>query len=222
MKIIDVENWERKSQFLNFSKYTHPVFSVGVRLKVTNLVSYCHNNNYSFFPAFLYIVSKCSNQIPEMKTRIENGKVVQHDIIHPSYVILRNDNCIATCLTEFGDDFTDFYSRTKKSIGVIKQDERTLDFNSHIRTDCLYISSMQWIDLSMSSNPYNFEDLEQTSIPRITWGKYVEQSDGSYEMGFNVSVHHGFMDGVHVAQFINGIEKALENIESFLGDVNER
>lgn len=217
MKIIDIDNWERKSQFLNFSKYTHPVFSVGVRLDVTDLVSYCQKNNYSFFTVFLYIVSKCGNRIPEMKTRFEDDKVVQHDVVHPSYVVLRKDNCIATCLTQFDEDFNKFYAETQKDIEWVKNDGSEKEFNPRIRTDCLYVSSMQWIDITAFSNPYNFEDAEQTSIPRIMWGKYVERPDGRYEMGFNISAHHGFMDGWHIAQFITGIEDALKNINVFLG-----
>lgn len=216
MKTIDVENWERKTQFLNFSKYTCPVFSVGVRLDVTDLVAYCHNGNYSFFSAFLFIVSKCSNQLPEMKTRIKNREVVQYDIIHPSYVVFRDDNCIATCLTEFDEDFDKFHAETRKDIARVKKDKSVHEFNSQIRTDCFYTSSMQWTDITMVSNPYNFEDAEQTSIPRVTWGKYVKNSDGRYEMGFNISAHHGFMDGWHVAQFVQKIEEAMKNIEQFL------
>lgn len=216
MKIIDVENWERKTQFLNFSKYTHPVFSVSVRLDVTDLVLFCKNNGYSFFPAFLFVVSKCSNQIDEMKTRIENGQVVQYDTVHPSYVVLRDDKCIATGTTEFEDNFAEFYAKTKNNVEQIRKDKEVRKFNETIRTDCLYISSLQWIDITTISDPYNFECSEQTSIPRITWGKYVKNSEGKYEMGFNIAAHHGFMDGWHVAQLIVKLEDTLKDVKKFM------
>ena len=216
MKIIDTEKWERKTQFLNFSKYTLPVFSVGVRLDVTDLVLYCQKKNLSFFSAFLYVVTKCSNEINEMKTRFKNNKVVQYYIVHPSYVVLRDDNCIATCLTEFNEDFNKFYQQTRKDIESVKKDKSIHEFNPSVKTDCLYISSLQWIDFSMVSNPYNFTDAEQTSIPRITWGKYVKTFDDKYEIGFNISAHHAFMDGWHIAQLIEKIESELKDIESFL------
>ncbi len=216
MKIINVDNWERKTQFSNFSKYTNPIFSIAVRLDVTNLVLFCEEKKYSFFPVFLYIVAKCSNQVPEMKIRIEKGEVVQYNVVHPSYVILRDDKCIATSLTDFDEDFEKFYTTTKKNIAIKKKDTGIREFNSKIRTDCLYISSLQWLDITAISDPYNFESCEQTSIPRIAWGKYVRNSDGKYEMGFNVSAHHGLMDGWHVAQLVEKIQKTIENINDFL------
>jgi hypothetical protein len=70
-EIIDIDGWERKSQFLNFNKYSHPVFSIGVRLDVSNLVDYCKNNKRSFFITFLYIVTKNCNEIKELNQKEE-------------------------------------------------------------------------------------------------------------------------------------------------------
>ena len=214
MKVIDIESWERKTQFQNFSKYTHPVFSVAVRLDVTEAVLFCKKNNYSFFPVFLFLLAKCCNSIPELRTRMENGRVIQHEVIHPSYVVLREDNSIATCLTDYDSDFRSFYANARADIDATKTDVSEREFNSVIRTDCLYISSMQWMDIVTVNDPYDFNCEEQTSIPRITWGKYVERPDGKYEMGFHISAHHGLMDGYHISQLIGRLENEMKNINS--------
>ncbi len=223
MGIIDIDGWERKSQFLNFNKYSHPVFSIGVRLDVSNLVDYCKNNKRSFFITFLYIVTKNCNEIKELKTRIVNDKVVQYDVVHPSFVVLYDDKGITTCRTSFDSDFKKFYETTDKKIKEIKSGEKKDCFSSENSSDCLYFSSVKWLDFVSVSNPYDFADSTQTSVPRIVWGKYKENVEGEYEMPFNVSVHHGLVDGWHIACLVENIEKSLEDVEKFLGvEKNER
>ncbi len=42
----------------------------------------------------------------------------------------------------------------------------------------------------------------------MTWGKYEEQM-GRIIMPFSVSVHHAFVDGLHVGMLIKNIQKSL-------------
>ena len=216
MKFIDVENWARKTAYQNFVTYTNPTFSVGTRFDVTNLVLYCKKNNLSFFATFLYVVSKCANQIEELKIRIVDGKPVIFDTVHPSYVVLCDDNHITTCQTDYLQNFESFHNNTKRDVEFVKKNWQQNKFNTSDGADCLYISCLPWIDVRSFSNPYNYTNQTQTSIPRIIWGKYVKNSQDRYEMGFDVSVHHALIDGFQVSQFICNVSNALNNVEEFL------
>jgi chloramphenicol O-acetyltransferase type A len=220
MKEIDVKNWYRKTAFENFSTYTNPTFSVGTRLDVTELVEYCKKTGKSFFITFLFVLSKCANGIDEMRYRFFGGRAVEFEKINPSFVVLMDDGSIETCWVEYDADFKKFYSVCKEKIEKVKQTQEKSKFNSQDGVDCLYISCLPWIDLVTVSNPYNFSDLAQTSIPRITWGKYVKNLRGRYEMGFDVSAHHALIDGYHVANLMGKITTAIENLESFLKEGN--
>ena len=70
MKIIDVNTWNRKSQYENFIKYSQPTFSLSTRLDVTNLVEYTKKTKKSFFSCFLFFVTKAVNEVEEMRTRL--------------------------------------------------------------------------------------------------------------------------------------------------------
>lgn len=45
-------------------------------------------------------------------------------------------------------------------------------------------------------------------IPRFAWGKY-EKVGKRYIMPFTVSGHHGFIDGLHIARFIEDMERRI-------------
>ena len=218
MKYIDINSWSRKNQYENFIKYTNPTFSVCSALDVTKLVTYCQKNNISFFSSFMYIVANNVNKVKEMRLRLKDDKVVSFERTHPSYVVLCNGDELRTCKTAFSVDFSDFYSRTQKDI-ILTKTNKPSAFNKDNGTDCFYISSLPWIKFSSITNPYNYQDKEQTSIPRITWGRFYKTDQG-FEINFDVSVHHALVDGVHVSNLIKNIENQLNTLD-FLEDNNE-
>lgn len=218
MKIIDVNTWNRKSQYENFIKYSQPTFSLSTRLDVTNLVEYTKNTKKSFFSCFLFFVTKAVNEVEEMRTRLLDGKPVLYDAIHPSYIVIREDEVIVTCQTEFTSNFNDFYENSRKNIAEKKATKGAPPFESHLGNDVFYLSCIPWMDVVSVINPYNFNDDSQTSIPRITWGKFVKNALGRYEMGFDISVHHALIDGFQVSKVVNKIALMLDNAEKYLGD----
>lgn len=207
MKIIDINEWSRKNQFNNFINYTNPVFSVGTVIDVTPLVQYCEKNDLSFFITFLYVVSHGINAVEAMRMRIYQDNVVLFDKVHPGYVVLCDDDELKTCLTPVDDSFKVFYDRVQADIIKTKQQHKA-SYNEGITNDCYYISCLPWIRIYSVTNPYNFADKEQTSIPRITWGKYYKNGD-RYEIGFDISAHHALVDGVHVSKVIHEIENMI-------------
>lgn len=207
MKIIDINEWSRKNQFNNFINYTNPVFSVGTVIDVTPLVQYCEKNDLSFFITFLYVVSHGINAVEAMRMRIYQDNVVLFDKVHPGYVVLCDDDELKTCLTPVDDSFKVFYDRVQADIIKTKQQHKA-SYNEGITNDCYYISCLPWIRINSVTNPYNFADKEQTSIPRITWGKYYKNGD-RYEIGFDISAHHALVDGVHVSKVIHEIENMI-------------
>lgn len=56
-KVIDIEKWNRKKQYLWFSTFSNPDY--GFNVDVTNIVNYSKETKTSFFINFLFIVMKC-------------------------------------------------------------------------------------------------------------------------------------------------------------------
>ena len=216
MRKIDTTTWKRKVPYKNFIDYTNPIFSLSTRLDVTELCNRCKKEGTSFFADFLYIVMRCLNSIEEFRLRIVNDEVVLYDTIHPSYIVLTDDNIIVTCRTEMQRSYFKFYKNVRDDIEEKKQ--RSIqdgEFNIKKENDCYYISCLPWVDLMGVSNPYNLNDNEQSSIPRLTWGKFVDEN-GRKKMTMDIAVHHALLDGEPVCRGFIEIQKALDHIEDYL------
>lgn len=218
MKIVDTENWSRKNQYQNFIGYSNPIVSVCTTIDITQLVLYCKMSNRSFFSTFLYVVSMGVNHVDEMKLRLLGDQVVMHDIVHPSFVVLCENDELRTCTTCFDTDFESFYRKNREDINTAKN-KRNFAYNESIQTDCFYLSCLPWITINSVANPYNLSDKAQSSIPRITWGKYYQKNQ-SFEINFDISAHHALVDGVHIARVIKEIERHISKF-NIMEETNE-
>ncbi len=159
MKTIDVESWNRRTQYENFIRYTNPIISVCTTLDVTPIVERCRVKGLSFFSSFLYLVTKSVNEVDEMKLRIDGDRIVMPDCVHPSYVVLCGNGELRTCKTLFDPDFGTFYRKTREDIDRTKARESAA-YNESRQTDCFYLSCLPWVRLNAVTNPYNLTDRE--------------------------------------------------------------
>lgn len=214
--VIDIANWKRRGQYENFIGYDYPVFSVASRIEVTELVRFCRRRGLSVFSTLLYIVSSELNGIAEFRTRITGGVPVLFDVVHPSYVVMYDGDRIAGKCTPFARDFGDFYARNRADIAEVRAQKGFVPFEGGCGCGCFYVSCLPWLDMCSFSNPYNFKDLSQSSIPRITWGRICEE-DGRSFVYFDVQMHHALADGFHAAELINNIAAAAAVAEAYTG-----
>lgn len=207
-KEYDVIN--RRQAFSNFIGYTDPIFSITSRLDVTSMFSWCKKHHRSFFIEFMYAVSCAANDIENFRVRIEDDRPIIFDRVDPSYIVIRADNSICTCQSEFTRDRERFFTEVRKTIDSAKTSEDEGVFNNHRDKGLLYISCVPWVDVVSLKNPYNLEDKGSCSIPRITWAKVVEEGM-SYKVTVDVSAHHALMDGYHVSQFLSVLQKIADD-----------
>ena len=74
------------------------------------------------------------------------------------------------------------------------------------RHDVIHFSAIPWIHFSGITHARN--NARYDSIPKITFGKLDENG----QLPVSVTMHHGFADGKHVAQFMEIFQHHLENI----------
>lgn len=216
MKIIDVDSWKRKNHYNNFIRYDNPVFSLGTELDVTDLVVFCKAHGRSFFVTFMFLMMKSINEVEEFRIRIVGNDVVMFDKVLPNYIVMADDGVIVTSRSELYDDYATFYDRTRADLEKSKLSSKREAFNFSNNNDCVYISCLPWRAFTSVTNAYNLADKNQTSIPRITWFKYVLDNDGRYKMGFDVAAHHALIDGKPVCDMLNLLQEKLNSVEKYL------
>ena len=44
------------------------------------------------------------------------------------------------------------------------------------------------------------------AIPRVAWGRFVDDGSGRKVLGMSLEVNHRFIDGYHISQFVRFFE----------------
>ncbi len=81
-----------------------------------------------------------------------------------------------------------------------------MNANAGARDDVVYLSCLPWLDFTSINNAIPDAD---DCIPRISWGKFVEDERGRWSMAVAVEVHHALIDGEHIAAFLSAAQGRL-------------
>ena len=122
-KIIDINKWSRKKQYLWFSIFSNPDYGFNIDVDVTNIVNYSKETKTSFFINFLFIVMNALNNVEELRLRIVNNEVRLYDDINPTYTVLTKTNNFENCRSNMVYNYQEFYKINKKVIEIAKNEE---------------------------------------------------------------------------------------------------
>lgn len=215
MHEIDLNNWNRYTQYKWFSSFSNPTYSINKEMDVTDLVNYVHKEKKSFFVCFLYILMKGLNSVDELRIRYVNGKVIMYDDINPSYTVMTNSGTFENVNSRNYDNFLDFYKNIKNDVEKAKIKDKIKDtYNDSKLYNEYYITCLPWLDFSGLTHPIP-DDIESLSVPRICFGKY-KKVNNRYVMMLNINVSHAFVDGYPLSQAFINIQKLLDDINSSL------
>jgi chloramphenicol O-acetyltransferase type A len=207
MKILDIENWERKNHYNYFKSLDYPHFNICANVDITNFMRFIKDKGHSFFIPFLYVSTKAANDIKEFRYRIRENQVVEHEAVSPSFTIMTSKDVFSFCTVKFTDDYNKFINNTDAQIEKVKnlvniEDEPGKD-------DLLYITSIPWVSFTSVTHPIHMNPVD--SIPRISWGKYFEEN-GRIKLPLSVQVHHALVDGMHVGEYFRIVQEMLDNL----------
>lgn len=207
MKILDLENWNRKEHYHFFSQYDEPFFGLVSEIDCTIAYQVAKNNNYSFFAYYLHKSIRAANRIEEFRYRIDDDKVVVYDEIHASSTISREDETFAFSHIPYHDDFNAFDISLKKEIENVRNSVGLRATINENRNDVIQFSSIPWSKFTGLTHARHFKYAD--SIPKITFGKLFSRDEQKI-MPVSINVHHGLADGLHVANYLNLFQELMD------------
>jgi chloramphenicol O-acetyltransferase type A len=206
-----MNTWSRKEQFHFFRQMDYPHFNLCANLDLTTTQTWLKAQGISFFKAMIYIAMTAVNDLPEFRYRVRGETVVEHELVHPSFTIMRNDGVFTFCPVEYTRNFAAFYADAGR---LIEQRKACFDLaDEPDRDDRVFITSIPWVSFTSMIHPIHMNPVD--SIPRITWGKYWEDH-GRTLLPLSVQVNHTLMDGQHVGIYFSKIQEILDHPELHL------
>ncbi len=206
VKIIDMENWNRRQHFEFFRQYDEPFWGIVSDVDCTNTYAKSQKKGESFFLSYLYKTLQAINQIEEFRYRILDDRVVCYDKINASSTIGRKDGTFAFSSIDFDKDFEGFKKAAKKEIAAVQNSRGLRLIENPQRNDIIHFSAIPWISFSSLSHARNYKI--EDSVPKVCFGKMRDEATKK-RIPVSLHAHHGLADGYHGGLFFNLLQELM-------------
>lgn len=204
---VDLESWPRKTTYEFFKDYEDPFFNLSANLDVTAFYSFCKQNNLSISLSILYYSLAAVNQIREFRIRLQDGKLVEFDVIHATQTILNSDETFSFAYFPMQSDVFEFNTTGRTAMDKYKA-LKSFDVESD-RLDLIYCSAIPWVSFTSFKHASRL-DRTQT-IPRVVFGKMFDAGPLK-KMPLSVEVNHMIIDGFHVGKLFNNLQRTIDQL----------
>lgn len=207
MKIIDMDNYPRRSHFEYFNSLAYPYMGMTANVDVTNLIRYAKEKGGSTFHAILWAAVKAVNSVPELRQRIVGGKIVEYEHCNAGYTVALEDHTFCNCYTESRMSLDAFFvdaakrqEEAKKHPGFVNPDEE--------ETGLIFTSCIPWLSFTQVIQP---APIPADCNPRIVFGKYIPEGERTL-MPLHIQCNHALVDGFHVAEFYREFQQINDSL----------
>lgn len=212
MRTIDMQTWARRQQFELFSTYDSPYFGLCANVDLTAFYPAVKQRGHSLTIAIVYLIARAANAIPEFRHRIRDGQVIEHEVVHPGFTFLTEEDLFSFCFADYVEEFSAFAADAAEQIAFVKEHPWV---HKVPEDDVLYLTAIPWVSFTSFLHPVQLQRAD--SIPRFAWGKFFQEGD-RLKMPLGVQGHHALIDGVHAGKFYAHVQDDLDHPEVMLGE----
>ena len=203
IRLIDLENWERREYYEHFIKNVVCSYSVTVNIDITNL------KGHSLYPAMIWLLTKTVNDMPEFRTCLTEEGPGIYDSMHPMYTVFNKEKKnFSGIWSYFSEDYSEFLENYQADVQKYSTSTRYAP-KEGTPINSFNISMVPWLEFTAMN--FNVYDEGKFLLPIFTMGKFFER-DGKRYLPLAIQVHHAVCDGYHIGLFV---EKLNEYIDRF-------
>ena len=183
-----------------------PTFGIVTEVDCDKCYKNAKKNKESFFANYLHKSMIAANSVDELKYRIIDNEIIEFDKIHPGITIGREDETFGFGCVKFSYNFETFKSELENEILAVKNCSGLRLNNDDVKKDLIRHSSIPWTSFTGILHPTNLVKTE--SVPKITFGKFYIR-EGKKHLPISIEAHHGLVDGVHIAKYLEEFQFQL-------------
>ncbi|WP_312940139.1 CatA-like O-acetyltransferase [Oscillibacter sp.] len=200
-RIVDMTGDPRREQFAYFSTMANPYVGVTCQVDITALVEKIRRDGAPFFLSLTYEVMTAANAVPELRRRIEGGRVVEYGSCRCSCTVAKPDGAYAYCTLDTALPFAEFIETGRAALEAAKYGGTITEEQGH--EEFFFVSCVPWLrytDIVMPVPSPAYSNV------RISWGKWTEEN-GRTSLPVTILAHHGLVDGIHLGRFYEELER---------------
>ena len=203
---VNIDTWHRRNNFEFFKEFLNPNVGVTVMVDASRAYERAKREGTSFFLRYFHAVLRATNAIDEMHYRIgRDGRVFRYDRIDGLAPIgLKGTDRFAELRFLYDDDFARFAAVAEETMKLAATTDPYSSENSFSGYDMILVSAVP--DIAFTSIAGTLRSSQGNDYPIVNVGK--KEPDGKMPVAINI--HHGLVDGVHVARFFSLIQKYLD------------
>lgn len=199
-KVIDEKNWNRAMHCMVFRNCIEPAFCVTFEADITNFKNMIKDQKLSFTIAMVYALCKCANEIEAFRYRFLDEKIVLFDKIDTAFTYLnKNTGLFKVVNVPMIEDIREYCELALKI-----SNSQIEYFTGPLGNDVFQCSPMPWVTYTHISHTNSGN--KDNATPLFDFGKYYEKG-GRIFIPISVQAHHSFVDGLHIGQFVEKLQK---------------
>jgi len=211
---LDLAAWPRRDAFDYFRPFDKPFFNVCTRVDVALLrqaAQDLHRGGLAL--AYHFIALRLANQLEPFRYRIEGERVRMHPVVDGSTTVLREDGSLGFADLDHHTDFAVFAAHGAAAIAASRAGRLPFEPKPD-DTARIHFTTLPWLHFTSFSHARNWG--REDAVPKLAFGRIDTDGHRAW-MPLSVEVHHALMDGLHVGQFVQGFEAALQDPMAWLG-----
>ena len=202
-EVINESTWERAMHCMVFRNSIEPAFCVTFEADVTEFKKKVKEEGLSFTLAMVYAVCKCANEVEALRYRFLDGKVVLYERIDTAFTYLNKETGLFKVVNvPFIDNLPEYVALALKTA-----EEQQEYFTGPLGNDVFQCSPMPWVTYTHISHTNSGK--KDNATPLFDWGKYYEK-DERVLIPISIQAHHSFVDGIHIGQFVDALQKFFD------------
>lgn len=205
---IDLSTWERRPLFELFNSFSEPYHGVCLRVDCTETFRFAKAQGLSVFLSLLHRALYAAHAVENFHLRVVGERVLRFDTIHGGSAVGRKNGTIGFGHYAYRPQLAEFVREAGIEVDRVKAGS---DIDRFPTQNLIRFSVLPWLDFTSISHARDFTFRD--SAPKITFGKITE-ANGRRSMPVSIHVHHGLVDGLHVAEFVEQFERALADPEA--------
>lgn len=202
-EVIDESTWERAMHCMVFRNSIEPAFCVTFEADVTEFKNKVKEEGLSFTLAMVYAVCKCANEVEALRYRFLDGKVVLYERIDTAFTYLNKETELFKVVNvPFIENLSEYVALATKIA-----EEQQEYFTGPLGNGVFQCSPMPWVTYTHISHTNSGK--KDNATPLFDWGKYYEK-DERVLIPISIQAHHSFVDGIHIGQFVDALQKFFD------------